>query len=346
MKYPVNRLTLGSSISLFCLLVLVCSACDGLLTPPAEPKNTPTSTPISEANNVTATPTIAPDSFLTPIPPTPTFTPSPTPTPIIHIIERGDTLFGVALDYGVTLEALLYTNGIGANDILRIGQALIIPIGEEEEYAPSGLQIPVGNMILPTPTPLPLEIWGVNLYRTPVGGIRCMGEVVNTSSGPITNLQVAVTLLAQDGTRLLTGYTLASADYLAPDKRAPFSFLFSEPPEGAEEVDAQLLRGETVSSITAGFVPLDVLDAEGTFSGPQYRVKGLIANNSNQTLGRISVVVTIYDSKQRVIGYRHEVFGNDYTMSSGQRRDFSVLLTPQILGEVDSYQVIAWAVVQ
>ncbi len=243
-------------MGLFCLLVLVCTACNGVLTPLPEPTNIPTSTPTPVVNNLITTPTIAPDSFLTPIPPTPTFTPSPTPTPVIHIIERGDTLFGVALDYGVTLDALLYANGISANDILRIGQALIIPVGEEEEYAPSVLQIPVGNMILPTPTPLPLEIAGANLYRTPVGGVWCMGEVVNITLVPITNLQVAVTLLAQDGTRLLTGYTLAAADYLAPDKHAPFSILFSEPPEGVVDVSVQLLRGEPVSAITAGFLHL------------------------------------------------------------------------------------------
>jgi hypothetical protein len=255
-------------------------------------------------------------------------------------------LFGVALDYGVTLEALLDANGIGAEDILRIGQALIIPVGEEEEYAPSGLQIPVGNMILPTPTPLPLEIWGVNLYKTPVGGLRCMGEVVNTSTSPITNLQVAVTLVAQDGTRLLTGYTLASADYLAPDKRAPFTILFTEPPDGAVDVVAELLRGETVSSITAGFVPLDVEKTEGGFSGPQYRVRGSIINSSDQTLGRISVVVTIYDNAQHVIGYRQDLIGNEIVMNPGQHQEFSILLTPQILGEINNYQVIAWAVAQ
>ncbi len=301
-------------------------------------------TPEAAEGNFAATPTVSPNSFLTPIPPTSTFTPSPTPTPVIHIIERGDTLFGVALDYGVTLDALLYANSISASDILRIGQALIIPVGEEEEYEASGLQIPVGNMILPTPTPLTLEITGVNLYRTPVGGIWCMGEVLNITPGPITNLQVAVTLLAQDGTRLLTGYTLASADYLAPGKHAPFSILFAEPPEGVNDVDVQLLRGEAVSAITAGFVPLDILDAEGAISGPQYRVRGTIANNTGLSLGRIAVVVTIYDAEQQVIGYRHSVQEDSLVLDPGQQREFSMLLTPQIIGEVSGYQVIAWAV--
>jgi LysM repeat protein len=345
-KDAVNQLSMASRIYLFSVLLALLAACDGVLTPVPKPTLTPTVKRPSSSIGVTVTPTRIPGSLLTPIPPTPTYTPSPTPTPVIHIIERGDTLFGVALDYGVTLDALLYANGIEATDILRIGQALIIPIGEEEEYAPSGLQIPAGNMILPTPTPLPLEIRGLKLYHTPVGGAQCMGEVVNTTAEPVTNIQVAITLVTEDGAGLLTGYTLASADYLAPGERAPFSFLFAEPPDGAVDVDAQLFRGEEVSSITAGFVPLEIQEVEGTFSGPQYRVKGMIENNSEYTLGRISIVATIYDDKQNVIGYRHNILANDTILNPGQRQDFSLLLTPQIQGDVDNFQVIAWAVSQ
>jgi LysM repeat protein len=344
--YLANRISWGAKIALFLLLVLTSSACDGVLTPPTEFTHSQTTTLTPTTTPIEVTKTRELGMFVSPIPPTPTFTPSPSPTPIVHIIERGDTLFGVALDYGVTLDALVYANGIGAEDILRIGQALIIPVGEEEENAPSGLQIPVGNMILPTPTPLPLEISSVNLYWTPVGGVQCMGEVVNTSPAPVSNLQVAVTLLAGDGTSLLTGYTLAAADYLAPDKRAPFSFLFTEPPEGIAEASAQLLRGEEVSAITSRFVPLDVLDTQGGYSGPQYRVRGTIANNYSQTLGRITVVVTIYDAEQRVIGYRQDVRDDDTVITPGQQQTFSIMLTPQILGDVNSYQVISWAVVQ
>ena len=128
--------------------------------------------------------------------------------------------------------------------------------------------------------------------------------------------------------------------------KAPFSILFSEPPDGVVDVSVQLLRGEMVSAITDSFVSLNVEDLSGTFSGPQYRVRGTIANGSVQTLGRIAIVVTIYDSEQHVIGYRHHLLGDDMYLNSGQRENFSILLTPQIIGDVYTYQVIAWAVVK
>lgn len=331
----------------FCafLGLLFMVSCKGIITPAPTQLQTSLPSQTKLLKTTTSTP-VSPGSFITPIPPTSTLTPSPTPTPVIHIIERGDTLFGVALDYGVTLDALLAANGIEATDILRIGQALIIPLGEEEEYSSSGIQIPTGNMILPTSTPLPLEVIGATLYRTPVDGVWCMGEVLNSMASPVTNLQVVITLLSQDGTKLATGYALASADYLAPGERAPFSFLFSDPPQDVYGIDVQLLTAEMISSITAAFSPLVVLETDGANSGPQYRVRGIVVNDSGQSLGRISVVVTIYDAQKNVIGYRHVVLGQNLVLGSEQSQEFSILLTPQTVGDVYDYQVIAWAVVQ
>lgn len=326
----------GAGIILVLAFLLV--GCDAVLTPPPSPTPTPTLTPTART-----TATIVPGGFLTPIPPTPTFTPSPSPTPVIHIIEQGDTLFGIALEYGVTLDGLLQTNGLVADQILRIGQSLIIPIGEEES-GEAGMAAPVGNLILPTPTPLPLDTTGVALYQTPVGGMWCMGEVVNTTAGPVTNLQIRAILVAEDGTPLVSAVALAAADYLAPDGHAPFAVLFEEPPAGVADVVVSILRGEAVSAITAGFVPLDVAQTEGAVSGPQYRVAGQLVNNSGVTLRRITVVVTLYDDEKRVAGYRQQVFGEDVVVPAGQRLNFESLLTPQGLDAPADFQVLAWGV--
>ncbi|MGC9467811.1 MAG: LysM peptidoglycan-binding domain-containing protein [Anaerolineae bacterium] len=314
------------------------AGCKGLITPP--PTLTPT--PLGSSERGIATPTIALEIYLTPIPPTPTFTPSPTPTPVIHIVEQGDTLFGVALEYGVTVDALLRANLLNEEDYLRIGQSLIIPFEEEEDLAEGEMQVPTGNVILPTPTPLPLSIAGVARYQTPVGGIWCMGEVVNTTGEAITNLQVEVVLLAPDESPLMTSRTLAAADYLSPEARAPFSLLFRNPPEGVSDVQVRLIRGEPISPITAGFVPLSVVDAEGAVSGPQYRVRGRVLNESAQVLTRLSVVATIYNDEGKVIGYRQLVLGDDINLSSGAAQPFELLLTPQVLDVPSDFSVIAW----
>ncbi|MBN1877299.1 MAG: LysM peptidoglycan-binding domain-containing protein [Anaerolineae bacterium] len=324
----------------FCL-----TACDAILTPPPQ---TPTSTPTSLSfSGAKATPTIIPGTFLTPIPPTPTFTPTPVPTPVVHVIEQGDTLFGIALEYGVSFDALVRVNGLDAEQILRIGQTLVIPLDEEEESVVPGIAAPVNNLILPTPTPLSLSTMEVVLYKTPVGGFWCMGEVLNTTGMPVTNLQLLVTLATVDGTPLLSQVALAAADYLGSEQRAPFAVLFQNPPAGVSDVatlrcHVSFLRSEPVGEITAGFVALNTEDVEGAVSGPQYRVRGNVVNTTDTAVQRIVVVVTLYDIDEKILAYRQIVLREEQVLDVGQMQSFSLLLTPQGIAVPASFQVLAW----
>ncbi|MFN8454891.1 MAG: LysM peptidoglycan-binding domain-containing protein [Anaerolineae bacterium] len=57
-------------------------------------------------------------------PPTP---PNPSPPPRIYIVQSGDTLGGIAAEYGVTVEAIVTRNGLEDARMIRTGQKLIIP---------------------------------------------------------------------------------------------------------------------------------------------------------------------------------------------------------------------------
>ena len=72
---------------------------------------------------------------------TPTFTPgpSPTPTPITYTVNAGDTLFGIAVQFQVDIEALKLANNL-TGETLSVGAVLTIPTGDFQT---------------PTPTPLP-----------------------------------------------------------------------------------------------------------------------------------------------------------------------------------------------
>lgn len=49
-----------------------------------------------------------------------------------HIVAQGDTLLGIAIQYGKTLDEITAANNIVAAELLQIGQELIIPPDEEE----------------------------------------------------------------------------------------------------------------------------------------------------------------------------------------------------------------------
>ena len=62
--------------------------------------------------------------------PTPTVTPllpAPTPTPVYYVVQVGDTLSSIAVQFGVPVEALQEANGIDDPNLIQSGQRLLIP---------------------------------------------------------------------------------------------------------------------------------------------------------------------------------------------------------------------------
>lgn len=54
------------------------------------------------------------------------------PTPVVHVVQEGETLFGIAQRYGTTVEAIAAANGITDVNQLAVGQELVIPVGGPE----------------------------------------------------------------------------------------------------------------------------------------------------------------------------------------------------------------------
>ncbi len=67
---------------------------------------------------------IIPAAGAAPVPATGTATPSATR---VHVVARGETLQGIARQYGVTVQALMSANQISNPNLIRVGQKLVIP---------------------------------------------------------------------------------------------------------------------------------------------------------------------------------------------------------------------------
>ena len=97
--------------SLVLLLILLGVGCSRARPVPPTPTPTPT---------LVATPTSAP-----------TFTPT-LPLYITYTVEPGDNPWSIALEFGVTVEALMEANDLSEDTILDVGQELLIPLTPEE----------------------------------------------------------------------------------------------------------------------------------------------------------------------------------------------------------------------
>jgi LysM repeat protein len=96
---------------------------------------TPMASPTAEGTPMASlTAEVTPTATPTSPPGVPTYTPTPTPpgTPsatIVHVVQRGENLFRIALRYNTTVEAITAANGISNPQLIYVGQKLTIPQG-------------------------------------------------------------------------------------------------------------------------------------------------------------------------------------------------------------------------
>ena len=262
------------------------SGCGRLITQP-----TPTTVAMAQE-----APRVTPRATSTPVPWTPgaTATPTPTPTPIIYVVQAGDNLLGIAIQYGVTVEALQEANAITDPRLLQIGQELVIP--REEGLA---------NQPTPTPTPLPFQIANVGFYETPVGSLWCLGEVVNNTGAGIEQVQIAVSLYDAEGETVATRSTFTEFDIIPNEGKMPFALLFTEPPSGFSQHQVAALSGVTVVHWGRNYMDLTIESDQGEASGERaYVVTGQVRNTGQYEAEQIRIVVTVYDAEGRVVGIR------------------------------------------
>ncbi len=98
------------------------------LTPSPEPTETPEPTQTPEP---TETPEPSPTTE-----PTATSTPTPDPNAEIeHVVQAGDTLGAIAVQYGIPLAELMAYNGISNASVIQLGSTLRVPVGVERVAA-------------------------------------------------------------------------------------------------------------------------------------------------------------------------------------------------------------------
>jgi LysM repeat protein len=277
----------------------------------------------------TPRPTATRRATFTPVPATPSDTPTPTvtPTPIIYVIKQGDTLLAIAREFGVTVNAIQEVNGITDPRRLRIGQEIIIPLVEENSEP----------TVVPTPTPVAIQIQGLAFHRTPVESLWCMGEVVNLSGRPAEEVQVRVSLHDEQGQLLTSGAAFIQLDILAAGGRSPFAILFSAPPTSFAQYQTQVLSGVPHTHLGPRYPDLEVVeDWGGWLDDDNYQVRGQVHNSGEADAERVAIVVTLYDEEDHVVGARTVSIPAEVFLA-GAMAPFEVTLTP--LGPVDRYDV-------
>jgi LysM repeat protein len=164
-------------------------------------------------------------------------------------VEQGDTLLGIALRYGVELNALLVANpGINPR-FLSVGQAVIIP---GPEGAPAA-------GLLPTATPLPLELSSPACYRTLDGSLWCLTVARNPSTVPVEGVGALITLGTASGEPLRSEPAFATLNVLRPGEGLPLTAYFAPPVPEFDLAQASLTSAVSAAGLEQRYAEVEVL---------------------------------------------------------------------------------------
>jgi len=263
------------------------------------------------------------------VPATPSTTPTPTatPTPVIYTIEKGDTLIPIARKFGVTVQEIIDANGISDPRRLRIGQEIIIPVRPRD----------TGPTVVPTPTPVDLQIQGLAFHRTPLDTLWCLGEVSNISGQPAEEVQIQVSLHDDQGRLLASGAAFTEIDILPDGGRAPFAIHFTGPSPDFAQYQTRILGGVRNTHLGPRYPDLELIEEHGEWLDENnYRVRGQVLNSGQSDAEKVAVIITLYDSEDHVVGARTVDIPAEVFLA-GAKAPFEVELTP--LGPVARYDV-------
>jgi LysM repeat protein len=151
---------------------------------------------------------------------TPTVLPSPTPTPYTYQVKKGDTLLGIALHFGLTLEILKAANPNVDPNFLSVGTQLVIPISQASK-------LPTAT---PSPTPFPLSIDSPRCYPQGNAGAWCVAQVSNDQPSAVDSLQVWFSLADSSGAVVTRTQVTPLLDWIPPGDTLPLLAFFPTGP--------------------------------------------------------------------------------------------------------------------
>ncbi len=254
--------------------------------------------------------------------------PTFTPTPVTYVVQQGDTLIGIAVQYGVSVEALQAANNHVQPEFLSIGAALIIP-------GPAG--VPVASAgVAPTPVPIPLS--APACYPTPTGALYCFVEAQNPLAVALENVSARITLAGADGLPLASVVAYAALNVIPPGGAAPLAALFPSAPSGVAATGVELLAASPVDPSAAGHVLLEIPAHRGAALGAGWVVTGQVCNPSATPAASAWLVLTLYDPSGAIVGYRKiELAGG---LAAGAAQEFSISAA-SVGGAIDHYRIAA-----
>ncbi len=259
--------------------------------------------------------------------------PTATATPVTHVVAAGETMLGIAINFGVSLEALQAANPTVEARFLSIGTVVVIPPPE------GGLAAAATN--LAPPPPAPVQVRQPVCYPTGSGSLYCLVEARNPNNLPLDGVSVRFILAGSDGLPFASQNAFGELDWIPPGGALPLAALFSLGPgqhvaATGLELQSAILVTEPLSSTQT--VLLDVSAPPGVVSEGRWAVAGSVHNPSSLPLPQAWLLLSVYDAGGHLIGFRKQAVPNG--IGAGETRQFTIN-SDSLGGPVDHGLVLA-----
>jgi LysM repeat protein len=318
------------SILALLVLVLALSACSPQPAPARPPTASPALRPLPSATRAALAASATPGAAATPVI---IASPTATATPVTHVVQEGETLLGIAIDYGVSVEALQAANPTVQVRFLSIGTVLIIPPPE------GGFAIAATNLAPPPAAPVLLS--QPACYPLPTHSLYCLVEARNPGDLALENVSARLTLAGADGLPVTSAVLFSALDVIPPRGAAPMAALFQPAPSvpiaatGLEVLTGNL-AGEPAPPGRA--VLLEVTGASGSHQDGRFMAAGQLRSPAAAPLSAAWVTLSLYDADGALIGYRKQPLPAG--LAPGETTGFS-LWADVLGGTVERFAVLA-----
>ena len=258
----------------------------------------------------TQSPSQTPEDLVTPE------TSLPSPTPFTYTIQTGDTISGIALKYGVSIDDLQAANPEVSASAMSVGTVLKIPSNPDN---PSGE---------PTPTAAPFTIEQIECYSTANKGTWCFVLVHNDFSEFMENVSAQVTLVDSNNATLASQTALLPLNILPPNTSLPLSVFFPPDTPVDAKPQVQVLTAIRLLPNDARYLPatLNKTLVQVHAGGRSAQVSGSVLSQSGAAdASQVWVAATAYDAAGSVVGVRR--WESNAALAAGGTLPFDFLLS-------------------
>ncbi|MBI9045005.1 MAG: LysM peptidoglycan-binding domain-containing protein [Anaerolineaceae bacterium] len=251
----------------------------------------------------------------TPFPPDPSTStplPSPTPTPLIHIVSKGEDMFGIAFRYGIPLEELMAANPDVNARLLSVGMELIVPYVEKPSNSEDQL---------PTPTPAGVQVEPTQCYRNAAGGIWCFAVVHNDLPVSVESVTGIFRLVIEGQEGIISRSATTLLNVIHSGERQPVLVYFPPDQMGNYQASFELTSALEIPPEDDRYLSGQIENLEIDFQedGTSVALSGELIITGESALQTAWVAAAAYDQAGRIVGARRWEGGE----SSGQF-DFKV----------------------